>query len=147
MTPDPYDLQRFVEAQRSTYDIALAEVRNGAKRSHWMWFIFPQFNGLGMSPRSIRYSIKSVAEAKVYLLHALLGPRLIEIAQAALDVDGASAREIFGTPDDAKLKSCATLFAHASLAGSVFHDVLHKYFEGRPDERTMQLLSDDERRL
>lgn len=137
---DPYDLQRFVEAQEGTYEKALSEVRSGRKRSHCMWYIFPQFNGLGSSPTSRWYSIKSVAEAEAYLRHPVLGPRLIACAEAALQVKGQSACEVFGSPDDMKLRSCATLFACVSPAGSVF-DRLHKrYFQGERDPVTLRLL-------
>src|SRR5438045_3081257 len=108
---DPHDLNRFVHAQEGDYARALAEVRGGRKRSHWMWYVFPQIEGLGSSATAARYSIKSVGEAKSYLAHPVLGPRLVEIAEAALSVEGRSAYEVFGTPDDMKLKSCATLFA------------------------------------
>ena len=117
---DPHNLSRFVEAQDQDYDQALSEIRRGRKQSHWMWYIFPQFDGLGFSAISRRYSIKSRAEAEAYLRHPVLGPRLIECAEAALGVEGRSAFEIFGSPDDMKLRSCATLFARVSPAGSVF---------------------------
>lgn len=142
VTPsDPFDLARFITAQRMVYDIALDEIRNGRKQSHWMWFIFPQFAGLGYSARSAKYAIKSIAEANAYLAHPVLGARLIEIAQAALQVNGATAREIFGAPDDLKLQSCATLFAHVPSAPPVFQLLLDKYFDGRGDERTLQLIA------
>lgn len=137
---DPYDLGRFVEAQVDDYEQALAEIRSGQKQSHWMWYIFPQFDGLGFSPTSRRYSIKSAAEAEAYLAHPLLGPRLVECARAALGVDGRSAREIFGSPDDMKLRSCATLFASVSPAGSVFAQLLDRYFPEGPDGKTLRLL-------
>lgn len=137
---DPYDLSRFVRAQAEDYDLALSEIRAGRKMSHWMWYIFPQFNGLGFSSTSWRYAIKSIAEAEAYLRHPVLGPRLVECCEAALGVHGASAYEIFGSPDDMKLRSCATLFARVSGPGSVFEGLLGKYFEGVPDERTLQLI-------
>jgi len=137
---DPYHLDRFVQAQDRTYESALTEIRNGRKRSHWMWFIFPQFEGLGSSAQSVFFSIKSIAEAKAYLAHPLLGPRLIECAGAVLAIDGRSAIDIFGSPDDMKLRSSATLFARASPDGSVFHRVLDKYFGGRADEKTLRLV-------
>ncbi len=139
-TGDPYDLDRFVQAQQGVYARALAEVRDGRKRSHWMWFVFPQFRGLGYSETSRRYAVKSLAEAEAYLRHPVLGPRLVECAEAALGVEGRSALEVFGSPDDMKLRSCATLFARASPPGSVFHRLLDKYFEGRPDGETLRLL-------
>ena len=138
---NPYDLNRFVEAQAGVYDQALAEIRAGRKRSHWMWFIFPQVAGLGFSPTSVHYSIKSRAEAEAYVAHPILGPRLAECAEAALRVEGRSAHDIFGSPDDMKLKSCATLFAALSPAGSPFHRLIDTYFNGNLDEKTLRLLS------
>jgi uncharacterized protein (DUF1810 family) len=143
MPDDPHDLHRFVDAQRDDYDRALAEVRRGRKQSHWMWYVFPQLEGLGSSPTARHYAIRSLAEAEAYLRHPLLGPRLREIAEAALAVEGRSAREVFGSPDDSKLRSSATLFAQCSPAGSVFHRLLDRYFEGAPDGRTLQLLGVD----
>jgi uncharacterized protein (DUF1810 family) len=105
-----------------------------------MWYIFPQYDGLGFSPTTRRYSIKSVAEALAYLAHPVLGPRLVEIAEAALRVEVRSALEVFGSPDDMKLRSCATLFAHVSPPGSVFERLLGKYFDGQPDEKTLHLI-------
>ena len=137
---DPYDLQRFVQAQNADYDRALLEIKRGKKRSHWMWYIFPQFEGLGFSATSRRYSIKSTEEAVAYLAHPVLGPRLKECAEAVLDVEGRSAHEIFGSPDDMKLRSCATLFACVSPAASVFHRLLDKYFESRQDPKTLGLI-------
>ena len=137
---DPYDLNRFVQAQKAVYDEALLEIKRGRKSSHWMWYIFPQFDGLGFSTTSRLYSIKSVEEAAAYLAHPILGPRLTECAEAALCVEGRSAHEIFGSPDDMKLRSCATLFARVSPPGSVFHRLLDKYFQGKPDRKTLGLL-------
>jgi len=137
---DPHDLNRFVEAQEGDYENALAEIRSGRKRSHWMWYVFPQFQGLGFSSTSRRYAIKSLAEARAYLNHPVLGPRLLECVEAALSIEGRSAHDIFGSPDDMKLRSCATLFAHVSPAGSVFHRLLDKYFMGQQDDKTLQLL-------
>jgi uncharacterized protein (DUF1810 family) len=139
-TADRYDLARFVQAQERDYEQAMSEIRSGRKQSHWMWYIFPQFDGLGVSSISGRYAIKSVAEAEAYLRHPVLGPRLLESAQATLDVEGRSAFEVFGTPDDIKLRSCATLFASVSPAGSVFQQLLDRYFGGDPDEKTLGLL-------
>jgi uncharacterized protein (DUF1810 family) len=138
---DPYNLARFIEAQDQEYARALAEIRSGRKRSHWMWYIFPQVDGLGLSSTSRRYSIKSLDEATAYLRHPVLGPRLVESAQAVLDVDGRSASEIFGSPDDLKLRSSATLFAHVSPAGSVFERLLERYFDGHRDDRTLALIT------
>jgi uncharacterized protein (DUF1810 family) len=137
---DPFDLERFLEAQAHDYQDALAEIQRGRKRSHWMWYVFPQFEGLGMSAMSERYAIKSRGEATAYLAHPVLGPRLVECAEAALAVVGRSAQEIFGPPDDLKLRSSATLFAAVSPDGSVFHRLLDKYFYGKPDERTLALM-------
>jgi uncharacterized protein (DUF1810 family) len=136
---DPYDLDRFVRAQATDYDRALSELRDGEKRSHWMWYIFPQIEGLGTSPMSQRYSIKSAAEARAYLDHPVLGPRLRECAAVVRDIAGHSALEIFGSPDDQKLRSCATLFASVS-DDDVFEQVLQKYFNGQPDKETLRRL-------
>jgi uncharacterized protein (DUF1810 family) len=136
----PNDLNRFLRAQEDVYERALCEIKEGRKVSHWMWFIFPQFDGLGFSPTSKLYSIKSLAEAEAYLRHPLLGPRLTECAEAALAVEGRSARGIFGPIDYMKLRSSATLFAFVSPAGSVFHRLLEKYFHGEPDHKTLDLL-------
>jgi uncharacterized protein (DUF1810 family) len=137
---DPYELIRFVQAQAESYEQALCELRSGRKRSHWMWYVFPQFAGLGSSPTSRRFAIKSMAEAEAYLRHPLLGPRLAECGEAVMDVNGRSAYGIFGSPDDAKLRSCATLFAQISDPGSVFERLLSKYFEGLPDQQTLDLI-------
>ena len=137
---DPHDLHRFVQAQEDDYARALAEIRSGRKRSHWMWYVFPQLDGLGHSPTARRYAIKSLAEAKAYLAHPVLGPRLTEIAEAALGVEGRTASEIFGYPDDLKLRSCATLFACVSPPGSVFERLLGKYSQGERDAATLRLL-------
>lgn len=139
---DPHDLNRFVEAQEGVYEQALAEVRGGRKRSHWMWFIFPQIDGLGSSAMAKRYAIKSRAEAEAYLAHPVLGPRLVACAEAAAGIPGtASALDVFGSPDDMKLRSSATLFACVSPAGSVFDRVLDRYFRGERDPATLRLLS------
>ena len=137
---DPHGLARFVEAQNGSYERVLAELRGGKKRSHWMWYVFPQFIGLGNSPTSVHYAIKSRAEAEAYLAHPILGPRLLECAEAVVQVQNRSAHEIFGSPDDLKLRSCATLFAVASPPGSVFDRLLAKYYRGERDARTLQLL-------
>jgi uncharacterized protein (DUF1810 family) len=137
---DPYDLNRFVQAQKADYEQALSEIKSGRKCSHWMWYIFPQFEGLGFSAISKEYSIKSVAEAEAYLRHPVLGPRLTTCAEAALSVKGRSAYDIFGSPDDLKLRSCATLFACVSPAGSVFDRLLDQYFRGERDPKTLRLL-------
>jgi uncharacterized protein (DUF1810 family) len=137
---DPHDLARFVDAQAGDYEQALAEIKGGRKRSHWMWYVFPQIDGLGFSSMSRRYSIKSADEARAYLEHPILGPRLVEIAEAALGVEGRSAYDVFGSPDDMKLKSCSTLFASVSPPGSVFARLLGKYFHGERDGKTLRLL-------
>jgi uncharacterized protein (DUF1810 family) len=137
---DPHDLIRFVWAQADDYKQALSEIRTGRKRSHWIWYIFPQFEGLGFSSTSKRYAIKTLAEAEAYLAHPILGPRLVECAEAALSVEGKTASQIFGSPDDMKLKSCATLFACVSPEGSVFHRLLAKYYQAERDEKTLQLV-------
>jgi uncharacterized protein (DUF1810 family) len=138
---DPHALSRFVLAQADGYDQALAEIKSGRKRSHWIWYIFPQIDGLGFSSMSRRYSIKSLAEATAYLEHPVLGPRLVECAEAALNVEGRSAHDIF-SPDDMKLKSCATLFASVTPADSVFARLLDKFFDGKRDGKTLQLLEE-----
>jgi len=136
------DLQRFVSAQETTYDRALAELRAGQKRSHWMWFVFPQIAGLGSSPTAQRYAIRDRAEARAYLDHPLLGPRLVECAEALLAVEGRSAQQILGYPDDLKLRSSMTLFAEAADAGpaAVFRQVLDRYYDGEPDPATLERL-------
>jgi uncharacterized protein (DUF1810 family) len=140
LSNDPFDLERFVQAQAPDYDRALSELRAGEKRSHWMWYIFPQIDGLGSSPMSRRYSIKSTAEARAYLDHPLLGPRLRECAAAVRDIVARSAHEIFGSPDDMKLRSCATLFASVSNE-TVFDQLIQKYFRGEHDSETLRLLN------
>jgi uncharacterized protein (DUF1810 family) len=147
---DPHTLSRFVQGQEgdyeqghAKYEQALAEIRNGRKSSHWMWYIFPQLDRLGHSSTSKNYkhyAIKSAAEAQAYLTHPVLGPRLVACAEAALAVQGRTAFEIFGSPDDLKLRSCATLFASVSQPGSVFHRLLDKYYEGKRDSKTLRLL-------
>lgn len=137
---DPHDLNRFVEAQEHDYERALAEIAGGRKRTHWMWYIFPQIDGLAFSSTSRRFSIKSVEEARAYLDHPVLGQRLLKCAEAVVGVERRSAVEIFGSPDDLKLKSCATLFASVLPAGSVFDRLLAKYYQGSRDEKTLHLL-------
>ena len=137
---DPYDLDRFVQAQRSAYETALSEIRSGRKRSHWMWYVFPQFDGLGFSATSRQYAIKSIEEAHAYSRHPVLGPRLLESVEAVLALDGRSARDVFGSPDDMKLQSCATLFAGVSPTGSAFERLLDRYFHGERDRNTLRLV-------
>jgi uncharacterized protein (DUF1810 family) len=133
---DPYNLKRFVSAQEAVYNTVLAELRGGIKRSHWMWYIFPQIYGLGNSYNSRYYAIQSVEEARQFLQHPVLGKRLLECTEAVLAIEGRSASDIFGYPDDLKLKSSMTLFAFVSVQGSVFDRVLEKYFNGQRDEIT-----------
>jgi uncharacterized protein (DUF1810 family) len=137
---DLYDLNRFLLAQQKGYEPALLEITSGQKRTHWMWYIFPQIDGLGSSNISKHYAIKSVEEAKAYLDHTVLGPRLVACAEAAFRVEGRTSSEIFGFPDNLKLKSSTTLFASLLPQGSVFDCLLKKYFRGKRDPRTLRLL-------
>jgi len=136
---DPFDLQRFVDAQQGVYPQARDELAAGCKRSHWMWFVFPQLRGLGRSATAQHYGIGSKAEAQAYWAHPLLGPRLRECTELALAVDGRSANEIFGPPDDLKFRSCMTLFA-AATGERLFRRALDKYFGGSDDAQTLRLL-------
>ena len=140
MTEDPFNLHRFVVAQENTYTQALEELRSGQKHTHWMWFVFPQFEGLASSETARFYAIKSAEEATAYLHHPTLGPRLVECCEAIHAVEGKTAKEILGFPDDLKLRSCATLFSAISTAPSVFTRVLNKFFEGHADQRTLELI-------
>jgi uncharacterized protein (DUF1810 family) len=133
---DPFNLQRFVDAQAPVYEQARRELKAGRKESHWMWFIFPQVAGLGQSPMSIRFAIASLDEAKAYLAHPFLGPRLRECAQLTLDVESKTAGEIFGSIDEMKFRSSMTLFARAAPDEHVFQGCLDKYFAGRSDPAT-----------
>jgi uncharacterized protein (DUF1810 family) len=137
---DPFDLDRFVQAQARNYAQALAEIRAGRKESHWMWYVFPQLAGLGSSPTARRYAIGNLDEAVAYLNHPVLGARLVECAEALLALDGSTAHDVFGWPDELKLRSSTTLFALASPPGSVFARVLDKYFGGQADASTLRLL-------
>jgi uncharacterized protein (DUF1810 family) len=137
---DPYNLQRFVEAQERVYERACQELSAGHKQSHWMWFIFPQLKGLGHSGMANHYGISSSAEARAYLAHAVLGPRLVHITQIVVDLQGNSAEEIFGYPDDLKFRSCMTLFARTAAATNIFQRALEKYFNNEPDLLTVELL-------
>jgi uncharacterized protein (DUF1810 family) len=137
---DIYNLNRFIDAQKNSYATALAEIKNGHKESHWMWYIFPQIAGLGHSSTAQFYAIKDLNEATLYLQHELLGRRLIEISQALLDLNTDNAYGIFGSPDDIKLCSSMTLFTKVENAPSVFKNVLDKYFSGRVDNKTLELL-------
>ena len=138
----PYEpnLQRFLDAQTGDYQTALAELKAGRKRSHWMWYIFPQAQGLGYSEMAHRYGITGAAEAAAYLAHPVLGQRLREIARALLALPGSNATAIMGSPDDLKLRSSMTLFAQVPGADPVFQAVLDKFFGGAPDAKTLQLL-------
>jgi uncharacterized protein (DUF1810 family) len=137
---DQYDLQRFVDAQAAVYTQACAELRLGRKRSHWMWFIFPQIRGLGSSPMAVRFAISSLEEAREYLKHPVLGPRLRECIGIVVEVQGRGVDEIFGYPDDLKFHSSLTLFAQATEENQVFVDALAKYFGGEMDQATMERL-------
>ena len=137
---NPYDLQRFVAAQDAggSYDQATAELRRGRKTSHWMWFVFPQITGLGQSPVSRIYAISGLAEAKAYLAHPVLGPRLVECAAIVSSLSGRTAEQIFGGIDALKLRSSMTLFLRAAPDEPVFRQVLDQYFGGKPDPATEQ---------
>jgi len=134
------NLERFVEAQAPIYARALAELKAGAKQSHWMWFIFPQIAGLGHSAMAQMYAIQDLAEAQAYLAHSVLGPRLRECTQAVLDIDGKTAHAIFGSPDDLKFRSSMTLFDSAAPT-DIFRTALEKYFDGEADKLSLELLS------
>lgn len=134
------DISRFTQAHKGSYDNALREIRNGRKESHWMWYIFPQIHGLGKSGISQYYAIQGIDEAKSFLKDSYLGGNLLEICRALLDLQEDNPRVVFGRPDDMKLKSCMTLFAYISEDGSVFHQVLDKYFDGKTDKRTLSIL-------
>jgi uncharacterized protein (DUF1810 family) len=138
---DPYDLQRFVDAQGRVYDTVVGELRGGRKRSHWMWFVFPQLRGLGSSPTAMRFAISSIDEARAYLDHELLGARLRECAGLVRRIDGRTAEEIFGWPDDMKLRSSMTLFARAADDNADFVAVLDKFYGGEEDPATVARLT------
>lgn len=137
---DPFDLQRFVDAQAPVYRDVVDELRSGRKRSHWMWFVFPQLRGLGGSPTAVRYGISSLQEARAYLRHEVLGPRLRECARLVNEVQGRSVGDIFGSPDDLKLCSSMTLFSRATDDNEDFVALLDKYYDGRQDRRTLERL-------
>jgi uncharacterized protein (DUF1810 family) len=139
---DPYALGRFVEAQARVYPAALAELQAGLKRTHWMWFVFPQLRGLGHSPHAQRFGIGGLEEARAYLQHPVLGPRLLHCAALVLEADAPSARAVLGAPDDLKLHACATLFSQVSPAGSVFHRLIARYFGARPHRQSLRLLAE-----
>ena len=138
---DDYNLRRFLDAQVGVYDTVLAELRAGRKASHWIWFIFPQIAGLGHSEMAQQFAIASLDEAKAYLQHPVLGPRLRTCTQLVLDVNGRSAEEIFGYPDHLKFRSCMTLFLTAAPDHTIFKAALLKYFDGQPDQLTQDLLA------
>ena len=141
MHTDPYDLDRFVDAQETTYPAALQEIKAGRKVTHWMWFIFPQIEGLGHSAAARAYAIRSRDEATAYLAHPLLGPRLIECTRLVNAVQGRSAHDIFASPDDLKFRSSMTLFAETADDPGTFEEALHKYFAGEKDPRTLAFLN------
>jgi uncharacterized protein (DUF1810 family) len=143
---DSYDLARFVDAQERCYGRVLEELGAGKKTSHWMWFIFPQLRGLGVTATAQRYGLTGLAEARAYLAHPLLGARLRECTRRLLDLEGLTAHDIFSSPDDLKLRSCLTLFAHAvgpapAAADRVFSEALSRYYRAEPDPRTLGLLT------
>ena len=135
------DINRFLIAQKTDYDSALAEIKSGQKRTHWMWYIFPQIKGLGYSSTSQFYAIKDLQEAQAYLDHPLLGSRLINICQELLKLESQDARAIFGSPDDLKLKSSMTLFAALPNTNIIFQSVLDKFYQGNKDDKTLQLIN------
>jgi uncharacterized protein (DUF1810 family) len=138
---DPFDLQRFVDAQAGVIDRALEELRAGRKQSHWMWFVFPQLKGLGRSPTALFYGLASLDEARAYLAHPLLGPRLAAVAQAALGAPAASLHALFGSPDDLKFVSSMTLFEKAAGGdGGIYAAALDRWTNGRRDSQTLALL-------
>jgi len=137
---DPYNLQRFVDAQRPVYEQVRSELREGRKSSHWMWFVFPQIEGLGSSALARRFAISCLNEAEAYLKHPLLGPRLRECTQLVNFVEGATIDRILGYPDDLKFRSSMTLFAKATSDNRVFNEALSKYFGGEPDQATLERL-------
>lgn len=136
------DLKRFLDAQENDFERALAEIKRGRKQSHWMWYIFPQIVGLGSSETSRFYAVKDRAEAELYLAHPVLGARLVEISEAVLEIEGKTANQIFGSPDDMKLKSSMTLFGALKNTNPVFQSVLDEYFNRTNDLRTLQLIDD-----
>jgi uncharacterized protein (DUF1810 family) len=136
------DLSRFLKAQEHDYAQALREIQSGRKRSHWMWYIFPQIQGLGFSSTAQFYAIENLQEAKDYLAHPVLGARLKEISSALLQLDGLTASEIFGYPDDLKLRSSMTLFRLADLDCEIFQAVLDKYYDGEADNKTIRIVQE-----
>ena len=141
VTKDPFDLQRFVDAQESIYETVIDELTNGRKRSHWMWFVFPQLRELGHSPTALHYGISSRDEARAYLAHEVLGPRLRECSRLVAQIDGRSIEEILGWPDNLKLRSSMTLFARATEDNDDFVAVLDKFYGGEEDPATLARLA------
>jgi len=137
---DSYNLQRFLDAQSGHFEEVCSELRQGCKTGHWMWFIFPQIQGLGHSPMAKHFAISSLEEAAAYLRHPVLGPRLQECTRLVNLVEGRSIHQIFGSPDDMKFRSSMTLFFHATSDNDIFQTALQKYFEGQPDRLTLALL-------
>ena len=134
-----YNLERFIEAQKTVYEIALSEIKRGKKQSHWMWYIFPQIQGLGFSETSKFYAIKDIGEAEEFLKHPVLGERLVRISNALLELESDNANKIFGSPDDLKLKSSMTLFSSLNM-NPVFQMVLDKFYNGMRDDKTLEIL-------
>lgn len=135
-----FDIERFVYAQEKKFDVALEEIKNGKKESHWMWFIFPQILGLGESDTSIFYSLSGIGEAKLYLEHQVLGPRLVQITKELLSLETDDPVEIFGEVDSLKLNSCMTLFDCVSSGNNIFYQVIDKFYDGKKDQKTLQLI-------
>jgi len=134
-----YNLERFIDAQEASYEIALSEITSGRKKSHWMWYIFPQVQGLGFSETSKFYAIKDIGEAKAFLEHPILGERLVRICNALLHLESDNAHNIFGSPDDLKLRSSMTLFSSLNI-NPVFQKLLEKFFNGIKDDKTLQII-------
>ena len=136
--PDPFNLNRFIKAQDPVYARVSSELRTGRKTSHWMWFVFPQVKGLGFSPMAMKFAITSLDEARAYLDHPVLGPRLVECTRLVCEVKGKTIHEIFGSPDDMKFRSCMTLFSRAADGPGVFGEALKRFFDGEPDTLTLE---------
>ena len=134
-----YNLERFIDAQEASYEIALSEIKSGRKKSHWMWYIFPQVQGLGFSETSKFYAIKDIGEAKAFLEHPILSERLVRICNALLHLESDNAHNIFGSPDDLKLRSSMTLFSSLNI-NPVFQKLLEKFFNGIKDDKTLQII-------
>ncbi|GAB2533183.1 DUF1810 domain-containing protein [Spirosoma aerophilum] len=139
--PTENTLKRFLDAQEANYTDALAEIKRGKKQTHWMWYVFPQITGLGFSETAKYYSIHDLAEANAYFAHPLLGKRLIDISEAMLAIDGKTANQVLGSPDDMKLQSCMTLFGSLPNTDPVFQAVLEKFYNGKKDQKTIEILN------